>query len=412
MTDTQFNTLRDSITSLVKSSVGVNAGYYLTQIRRLADDASRSSSFFSALLEIFVHLEFSEEDAIVHWENVLEKTRQLSETLGRNVGLHMAIVDYFTHANPMLTAPMLIEIHVFKQTERLAMIDGLTGVFNRRYMDIALRKELNRCERYSKNLSIFIVDIDNFKMVNDTKGHIFGDQILKEVARFIKNMVREEDIVCRYGGEEFLVLLPETDTAGAFILAERIRLSLKAHGIFKTEGITFSGGIATYPGAAKDASSLIKSADRALYQAKYTGKDRIIIADTDRRRFGRHVRSCSLDIAVPGFTSNTPLCIVTRNVSLGGVQFECAERFDIDTELTLIFNDLISGGEEIQTLGRITWARRGQDGFVYGVSFVDIPETLARKINSSYLTAWDHDSYTTCNPTFDFDFNSDADNKD
>lgn len=412
MTDTRFNELRDSISSLVKSSEGVNADYYLAQIRRLADDASRSNSFFSTLLEIFVHLEFSEEDAIEHWENIIDKTRQLSTALGRNIGLHLAIVDYFTHANHMLTAPMLIEIHVFKQTERLAMIDGLTGVFNRRYMDVALRKELNRCERYGKDLSIFIVDIDNFKMVNDSKGHIFGDQILKEVARFMRDMVREEDIVCRYGGEEFLILLPETDATGAFILAERIRLSLKAHGIFRTEGITFSGGIATYPGGAKDASSLIKAADRALYQAKYTGKDRIIIADTDRRRFGRYARSWSVDIAVPGITAKNPLNIVTRNVSLGGVQFDCAERFDIDTELELSFNDLESGGDEIQTSGRISWARRGQDGFVYGVSFLDIPEPLARKLNANYLAAWDQDCEPSCNPAIGFDFSCEAGNQD
>ncbi len=397
MSEGELKGLQDRIIDLVGGESALNSDYYLTQAKRLANDAGQCDFFFSALLEIFVHLDFSEQDAIRHWQAIVERCETLSRSLQRPVGLHLALVDYFTNSSHLLSAPMLIEIHAFKQTERLAMIDGLTGVFNRRYMDIALRKEINRCERYNKELSIFILDIDNFKQLNDNKGHVFGDQVLKELCRYLKEMVREEDIVCRYGGEEFLVLLPETDSTGAFILSERIRATLKTRSLFQEEGVTISGGTATYPTSAKDLTELIKTADRALYQAKYTGKDRVVMAESDRRRFGRVARSWSLDV-LPESVSNlhgkaeSHYGIITRNVSLGGVQFECPSRYDIDSELALSFVDLDAGGESIGLSGKVTWAKRSGTDFVYGVSFDSVPEAMARRLNANYLAVYEDEA--------------------
>ena len=126
--------LRDSILELINEEAALNTEEYVSNI-----------ASYASLLEAFVHLEFTEEDAISHWNKIIENSAVLKQKLGRKIGIHLAVVDYFTNVNRLMHSPMLIEVHVFRQTERLAMVDGLTGVFNRRYMDIVLKKENNRC---------------------------------------------------------------------------------------------------------------------------------------------------------------------------------------------------------------------------------------------------------------------------
>ena len=242
------------------------------------EDECRNVVSFSHLLETFVHLDFTEEEAEEHWKKILLCSAELEKKLSKPVTAHLAIVDYFTSRDHRLTSPMLIEIHVFRQTEKLAMIDCLTNVFNRRYMDIVLKKEFNRCERYNKSFSICILDLDNFKHINDSKGHQFGDTVLVELTNLIKNTIREEDVLCRYGGEEFCLILPDTVRSGARDIAERVRHCveemaqphpLSPHGI-----VTVSLGTATLsPGAADNPSSLLSMADRALYLAKSEGRN-------------------------------------------------------------------------------------------------------------------------------------------
>ncbi|ULQ59147.1 GGDEF domain-containing protein [Brucepastera parasyntrophica] len=238
---------------------------------------------FAQLLESFVHLEFTEEDAIEHCKMIAANAQDLKNALGRDIGIHLALVDYFTNINHIMTSPMLIEIHVFKQTEQLAMIDSLTETFNRRYMDLILKKEFFRCSRHNKELSVCILDIDDFKKINDTRGHQFGDIVLKELSLIMKNCVREEDIVCRYGGEEFLIILPETGSDGVTSLASRIQKTSSESPVFDKNHITFSAGTATFPGCALDIENLIKAADQALYKAKLEGKNTIISAESMKK---------------------------------------------------------------------------------------------------------------------------------
>lgn len=367
MAEKSDNALSVGLLELLKSDSKVNSEFLVIK--------ESETNPYARLLENFIHLECTEEEAIQHWEKILENAQILKEKLGRNVGIHLAIVDYFTNINQLLSNPILIEIRVYRQTEQLAMIDGLTSVFNRRYMDIVLKKEMYRCERYSKSMSVILMDIDNFKKINDTRGHVFGDHVLKELAIVLKEVVREEDIVCRYGGEEFLLILPETEVEGALFLAERIRLNLKSRQFFSENVITFSGGTATYPGAAKDEEDLLKAADRALYQAKAAGKDRIFAAEADRRKFGRY--SHSWDVAIIQKNNNKQIAgIVTQNISLGGIQFECPERYAIDTALHLFFTHLDSTVPQIETEGRITWVKKIQKSYIYGVTFIDITDVF------------------------------------
>jgi two-component system cell cycle response regulator len=381
----ETESLNANLLALLNEASGIEGRAPLSSLSDFLPPGASADSPYSTLLELLVHLEFSEEEAIHHWIRIIQNGAEIREKLGRNIGIHVATVDYFTNVNSLLSAPMLIEIHVFKQTEQLAMIDGLTGAFNRRYMDIVLKKEFNRCERYQKSLSICMLDIDNFKRLNDSRGHSFGDLVLKELSAMLKDMVREEDFVCRYGGEEFLIILPETEENGAGNFASRLMREEKTRPFFVENGITFSGGTATYPGAARDIDGLVQAADRALYKAKNTGKDQITNAEAERRKFGRYSHSWSLN--VHNDTSATPITgLLTQNISRGGIQFKCHVQYTLETPLNLVFSNKDSNIPEIEAKGRITWIRKTPKGFIYGVSFEKANEIFDSGLSDNIST--------------------------
>gem|GEM_PF-2510005 len=159
--------------------------------------------------------------------------------------------------------------------------DPLTGLYNRRYLEESLNRELHRAHRAGRNISLVMLDLDHFKHFNDTFGHQVGDILLKEVAGVIKGRVRAGDLACRYGGEEFSLIIAEVDAEGTHKCAESIRDAIKhlsLHNRGQTLGtITISAGIATYPAHCDDSEGLIRAADEALYRAKKAGRDRIVI---------------------------------------------------------------------------------------------------------------------------------------
>lgn len=162
--------------------------------------------------------------------------------------------------------------------EKLATIDFLTDTHNHRFFNARLGEEFNRAIRYHLSLSCILLDVDDFKWVNDTYGHRRGDTILREVASVIKGTIRKTDFLARYGGEEFVILLPQTDLAGAYQEGERIRQAVRAHSYsdtHQTKKITLSLGVASFPERnILTTDDLIRAADTALYQAKRKGKDR------------------------------------------------------------------------------------------------------------------------------------------
>jgi diguanylate cyclase (GGDEF)-like protein len=162
--------------------------------------------------------------------------------------------------------------------ERQALVDPLTGLANRRRCEEALAAEVARAERFATPLSLVFADLDDFKRVNDLHGHPVGDAVLRELAAVLKETARESDLAGRWGGEEFLLLLPGADAAGGTRLAERIRLLLEDRTILSSEGarvsVTCSFGVAAFP-AAPDGAALVAAADRALYHAKRMGKNRV-----------------------------------------------------------------------------------------------------------------------------------------
>ena len=168
---------------------------------------------------------------------------------------------------------------LYRATQQLAITDGLTGVYNRRYFQRQLENELRRAPRYAFATSLIILDVDHFKAFNDGNGHLLGDQVLRSMAQILKDSVRETDVVARYGGEEFAVILPETGHEVALAVAERIRSKIRAH-VFTGKGqkparMTASLGIASHPTSETTPEELIDRADKALYKAKNLGRDRV-----------------------------------------------------------------------------------------------------------------------------------------
>jgi diguanylate cyclase (GGDEF)-like protein len=157
--------------------------------------------------------------------------------------------------------------------------DPLTGLHNRRYLNATIARELARCERFAEPMSVVLIDIDHFKQINDSHGHLTGDAMLRHLVRNLR--VRNSDVACRYGGDEFLLLLPGTDSAAALDWAETCRAGF-ARSRVEACGVALQGtvsiGVASYPAHGRTEEELFSAADRALYQAKVGGRNRVALS--------------------------------------------------------------------------------------------------------------------------------------
>lgn len=172
---------------------------------------------------------------------------------------------------------------LYKKVQELAILDGLTQIFSRRYFLTRFNEEFARCEKFKLKLSFLMVDIDRFKEFNDQYGHLVGDAILKEVAKVIKENIRQIDFMGRYGGEELSIVLAETEAGSARLAAERIRQAVESKIIRAYDEdlkVTVSVGVSVYPQDATGVQELIESADVALYRAKQEGRNRVCSAET------------------------------------------------------------------------------------------------------------------------------------
>lgn len=170
----------------------------------------------------------------------------------------------------------------FEKTKRLTFTDDLTTLYNSRFMTLYLDRELKRCRRMRSSLTLLFMDLDGFKEVNDVHGHLAGSRTLVEVGAVLEKTVRDADVLIRYGGDEFVILFPETPLPGGLVIAERIRQVIGNTKFLESQGIdarvSASIGIAAYPESADDARGLITGADRAMYLAKSLGKNRVVAA--------------------------------------------------------------------------------------------------------------------------------------
>lgn len=227
------------------------------------------------LHRVFPHAHFTKREAADRAAAIEEHRLKLGSRLGRNVGHIVAAVDYMLNISGDLVAPTIVEHEALTQLEHRSITDPLTGLFNRYHFEATLKREIARCSRYEVSLSLLLVDVDRLKRLNDRLGHQAGDRALGRVAAAIQKSLRGTDIAARIGGDEFAIILPDTDAVAALIVANRMRRNLAQGG---SSSVTVSSGLVELARGIADASGsqLMAGADLALYAAKKAGGNSVV----------------------------------------------------------------------------------------------------------------------------------------
>jgi len=227
----------------------------------------------------FLSVPLKKSDRIIGVVNVADKINGQSFT-DEDLGLLQAIGSFITMAMERS------DLHVrAEELKEISITDPMTGLLNRRYFQERLTEEIERTRRHGLPICLILIDIDDFKKINDQYGHLIGDEVLKDVSKVIRNTIRTIDVASRFGGEEFTVILPHTSKEDATLIAQRLceliskggELQKKIQGMQK---LTVSIGLASFPQDAESVNELIDSADQALYQAKHSGKNRVVVYHT------------------------------------------------------------------------------------------------------------------------------------
>ena len=283
---------------------------------------------YAVLLFVLTQLDFAPGKAHEHWLRILRQWEDLNRRVPGKVDLRVAVLQYFLRSGQRkLHNPAIVEIKILRKTQDSAIYDGLTRLYNFRYFQDRVVSEVRRATRYDAPLSLMMIDADDFKSFNDAKGHIAGNMALRRLATVLRKTVREVDVVTRYGGEEFAILLPSTPKLATLKLGEKIRQAVEKAGIGRDETragrpLTVSIGVASLPGDAASATELVDRADRALYIAKSIGKNCVKPFSDERREYTRLEATIPgrFNVLEKGFHSLT-----TLNVSEGGVLFHAQE---------------------------------------------------------------------------------------
>ncbi|MFH1057366.1 MAG: diguanylate cyclase [Pseudomonadota bacterium] len=327
--------------------------------------------------EVLYHLTrktFDRQRAQDHWRLAVVHRQTLSRALGRDVGLRTALADYFINIAPEVKQPLLVEYPFLAQKEQNAISDELTGLFNRRFFNNVLAKQVAGAQRYQQSFSLLMLDVDRFKRYNDRLGHPAGDRALAAVARLLQMCSRDIDYVVRYGGEEFTIILPLASKEQALVVAERHRKAMTKHRFPGGEGqpggrLTLSIGVATFPEDASDALGLIAKADMALYEAKRRGRNRVEAAEPERRRHPRLALNAPASLRYLE-RDQEPLVAQTVDLSLSGVGLLASHPLEQGRPLELVI-DLPQHQVRVTVHGqvvRVTTGPSQEGGYEVGVA--------------------------------------------
>ena len=366
---------RDLQTRLAGALFG-RPGSFESTINRLVREYGEEQSFFSVLFDTLFELKLEPHEARELYGRIAAHRQSVESSLGRVIDFRVAVLDYLLQIDRRMIDPKIVEYRSFEQRTRLATVDELTGVSNRRHFENVLERELNRCRRYNLACSVLFLDIDNFKSINDTHGHQVGDDVLRAFASLVSTYLRSEDSIGRLGGEEFVVLMPQTPHTGALRLGERLLLATRSSTYRNGLTVTFSGGVAEFPEHAASARELLDVADRYLYYAKMTGKARICSPADDKRGSHRFVvkhpvaYSCANVRRHPG---------VMHDVSLTGISFETERPPEVGETITLTFENT-HGSYSIGS--QVVWVQPGDRRYRAGARYTDVRDETVNKILS------------------------------
>jgi len=302
---------------------------------------------YSEILYVLTQKRYEPDKACKHWDNIIEHSKLLRHAIGRDVGLRVAICDYFVNIDPKLKDPIFVEAVLFMERERNAFQDELTNVYNRRYFNQVILKEIEFGKRYHQAFSLLIMDLDNFKGYNDANGHLAGDKALIELAQILKAEARAIDHVIRYGGEEFIVILPRSEKSEALIAAERYRRSVEEYKFSGEDSLpggklTVSIGVATFPYDATDITMLLQRADEALYHSKKMGRNRVMpilnSSEIEKRNCPRYLFRSELLFRLREVMKANYRRGVTQNISMSGLLCRTPEPLEIGQSLEVVLH--------------------------------------------------------------------------
>ena len=257
---------------------------YMAEIYNIIDDKEKISQYekkyknrlYYHILLSLTHKSFNEKESKNLFEAILKHKKSLDEILNRDVGISVATLDYLQNIIKLFHYPTIVEESTSDFLTDSTTKDGLTNLYVRDVLDIFLRKEIDNAKRQNSYVSFMLIDIDDFKKVNDTYGHQKGDEVLEKIGEILNNSSRKMDFAARYGGEELCLVLPNTKSDKAYEIATRIREKIKSF-IFDDFFVTVSIGISQSDENINDEIKLIRKADKALYKAKENGKDQVVI---------------------------------------------------------------------------------------------------------------------------------------
>lgn len=328
-------------------------------------------AIYSQILFLLTRKQFDPSEAQLHWLNILEHTQAMSRALGREVGVRLAMCDYLINLAGQMEDPLLVEGETIRQKESSIFRDELTGLHNRRFLKSIMQQQVAEAKRFTQPFSLIMLDVDWFKQYNDAHGHLAGDRVLAEMAGLLSASARAVDHLIRYGGEEFLVILPRAGRQEALVAAERHRLAVEKHHFAGEEclpggRLTLSAGVACFPSDAQTATGLIHRADMALYAAKRQGRNIVVSAGTERRRHPRVKYVAPVQYRA-GRNSRDFHLGETRDISPQGLRLAVNQKVEQDQPLELMI---------YSSRQRASLKLRGRAVHVYHDPFVNQPYTL------------------------------------
>ncbi len=329
-----FSNLQQDILSSLSSAPGDSK----TQCQHLQPLLKKKKKeVCKIILYNLVQLNFTQDNSCEHWDAIVQHAQKLQTTLKRKVGLATVACDYFSTINPCLDNPKLIEFARLEETLKSAHHDFLTGLLSREAFQNFFEQEISRATRHGQNTTLVFFDLDKFKTINDTHGHLIGDKVLKQVGKIILDSKRKEDMACRFGGDEFLLLLPETSKSMAIRVSKKIHKQLNNLTIVHEEQpihVRCSGGLASFPLDSNTGRGIMDCADQALYQAKSRGTHQLIHYAKEKRTYSRNDFEKSICIYSTEKKKNINNS-KAKNISEGGLLISSDTAYSIGTHLEL-----------------------------------------------------------------------------
>ena len=360
---------------LYRDDLGIDP--LLTALEELVEQ--EGPAVYVELLYLLTHIRFEQVEAQEHWTAVITHRQELEDAVGYEVDLSVGLVSYFVHVSGKLKNPKVIELKLFEETRASAYKDELTGLHNFRFFQEFLRWEVKRCERSGGEFSIAMGDLDNFKAYNDRFGHDAGNDALQAVGKALQETGRDQDVVVRYGGEEFVLIMPETSKEDAGRAAGRVCRAIAELELGPSESkgvVTMSLGVASYPADALAPEALIRCADRAMYTAKAKGKNQAQLYGANRRALRRLQVKLKGEIRV---LKDESLPFSTLNISERGLRLKAKHALPLNSMVEFVLN-LPGHTEPVKAYGRVVRVYDEEDGgyqMAFAIMDIDTREYLA-----------------------------------